>query len=528
MTCGIVDIWTLVFLLGGDPDLYLGPHTGHAGIRQPVFLSVQDLQPPVGIIYGDIGPLGRGISCAGNDLGELLRRDAHPVVRDQKDNVLILHPAGEDNGAGFAVFFQDAVKDGIFNDRLQGELGDLIFHQLVRDIRHKGDAVVIAHILQADIDGDMLFLLGDGADALFAAQGQLIKPGKILYGAAYLVCASLLGKPVDHIHGIIEKVGIDLCLQRIEFRDAQLLGGSCLILDQPAHLPCHIVIGIDQVADLIVGDRTFHGNRRTLADLLHLADDRRDPVGDGMGKDIGKNNSQDQKGNIPENILHHKIIALLDQRPGRKDGDHEPSGLADPVKAGVYFFVQNTPFDKIVGGHDGFLNRFIADPVNTGKGTVRGGNQRIPVIYDIGNASLQTQVFRQDRVDLIGGIVDRRIAGQRSSLMIKRDRPYIGHIPVFLLLDRAKIKGRAVELLDIGISLENTVPVGTPGLAHGSEDLLCGGIGKKRVIFTGKIQIDPYGSDELPVRQDVYLLFEFFGQGGRRQGGKGVVHRHME
>ena len=67
----------------------------------------------------------------------------------------------------------------------------------------------------------MLLLLADRGNALFPAKRQLVKPGKVLHSIGDLCVPALLGEPVDHIHRIIKKMGIDLCLQGIEFRNSQ-------------------------------------------------------------------------------------------------------------------------------------------------------------------------------------------------------------------------------------------------------------------------------------------------------------------
>ena len=46
----------------------------------------------------------------------------------------------------------------------------------------------------------------------FAAQSELIEPGQILYSCADLPRMSLQGLPVDHIHGVIQKMWVDLGL----------------------------------------------------------------------------------------------------------------------------------------------------------------------------------------------------------------------------------------------------------------------------------------------------------------------------
>ena len=44
---------------------------------------------------------------------------------------------------------------------------------------------------------------------------------------------------------------INLCLQRVEFCKSKFLGGFCLLRHQLIHFTCHVVVGVDQITDLI-------------------------------------------------------------------------------------------------------------------------------------------------------------------------------------------------------------------------------------------------------------------------------------
>ena len=159
----------------------------------------------------------------------------------------------------------------------------------------------------------MLFLPGNGADAVLFTQGKLVEPGEILYGDCDLVRAALEGHPVDHIHGVVEKMGIDLGLEGIKFRDTQVLRGLGLLFHELVHFPGHVVVGIDEVADLVVGGGTVHRNRRSLADGPHPRDNRRNPVGDGAGKEHGQEKGQHHDSEIDHNKLDGTITGALDE-----------------------------------------------------------------------------------------------------------------------------------------------------------------------------------------------------------------------
>ena len=95
------------------------------------------------------------------------------------------------------------MKEGIFHNGLEGELGDRVLTDFFRHIHHKGHAVVIPHVLETHIKAYMLQLLLDGVHQLLAAQGQLIEAGQGLDRLRDLLALSGLGQPVNHIQGII-------------------------------------------------------------------------------------------------------------------------------------------------------------------------------------------------------------------------------------------------------------------------------------------------------------------------------------
>ena len=107
---------------------------------------------------------------------------------------------------------------------------------------------------------------------------------------------------------------IDLCLEGIKFRDPEIFGGLCLCLHQLIHFSGHIVVGIDQITDLIMGRRAVHGSRRAVADGLHLPDHRRESSGNRVSQHVGKNKSQNQKNGVDKRNLDHQPVALMDQR----------------------------------------------------------------------------------------------------------------------------------------------------------------------------------------------------------------------
>ena len=181
---------------------------------------------------------------------------------------------------------------------------------------------------------------------------------------------------------------IDLCLQGIKLCDSQIFSGFCLIIHQLVHFSCHIVVGVDQITYLIVIYRAVHSYRRSLADLTHLSDHRRDTSCNRTGKPAGQEQGKDEKKQIEKSELHHHLITLGNQWFGGQDRYHKPAWLIDPVKAGVDFIAKDVFFDKIIGRHKGLGNILVSQPVNTGQGFIRRCHQAVSFVYNIGNAVL--------------------------------------------------------------------------------------------------------------------------------------------
>ncbi len=117
-------------------------------------------------------------------VGIFFRRDPYAVIGYQEYNIRIFHPSCHDYGSGFCAFFKNSVQDGILYHRLQSQLGDLVIQKRIGNVGNKLNTVVKTHILDLGIYRYMLDFLGDGADASFTAERELVKAGKILHGAA--------------------------------------------------------------------------------------------------------------------------------------------------------------------------------------------------------------------------------------------------------------------------------------------------------------------------------------------------------
>ena len=80
---------------------------------------------------------------------------------------------------------------------------------------------------------------------------------------------------------------------------------------------------------------------------------------------MSQDECQYKKGKIHQDILDHDHITLSDQRTGRENCDHKPSGLFDIIKSGINSGVQDRSFNKVIGGHERVFNTVIIQKINS-------------------------------------------------------------------------------------------------------------------------------------------------------------------
>ena len=203
----------------------------------------------------------------------------------------------------------------------------------------------------------------------------------------------------------------------------------------------------------------------------HLADDRRNSSGNRFGQGACQEKGQGQHCNINSQELKHQNIALRDQRLGRKDRHHKPSGLPDPVKSNINCLSKDFLLHIAVGRHIGFHDLVVIQPVYSGKGIAGSRYQVVSLIHNVGNAAVQSEIFRQNLVEIIAGVVNRYVSIIGSAVIDHGSMGNVGLVSVCFLFLCTKIKGRAEQLGCPGSS-ENSVPVGSLGLFQGKEGIL--------------------------------------------------------
>ena len=322
---------------------------------------------------------------------------------------------------------------------------------------------MIAHILQVNIDGNMFFFLGDSTDSLFTTKCQLVESGKTLHCVTDLRGTSLLGHPVDHIHGIIKKMGIDLSLQGIKLGNSQILSSLGLFFHKLVHFACHIVVSINKITNFIVRTWAVHRDRRTVTDCSHLTDNGGNSPCNGFGQGTCEQKGKRQYRNINGQKLQNQDITLIDQGLGGKYRHHKPAWLFDTVETNVNGFPQNILLHETVGGHVGLHDLVVIQPVNSGERITGSRNQVVTLIHNIRNTAVQSKIFRQDLLKIMTGIIDRHISIISSVVIDYRSMGDICLISICLLFLCTKIEG-GTKKLGNAASAENTIPVGSTDL----------------------------------------------------------------
>ena len=131
----------------------------------------------------------------------------------------------------------DAVVQGVFHQGLEGELGEGDLLQVRGDVDGVAHDILIPGLLNLEIAAHVLFLLPEGDDIPAPAEGVAEEGGQAGYHLYRLLGLLRLDEPDDGVHGVVEKVGVDLGLNQGQLRPAQpllILGGLLDLTVQPA------------------------------------------------------------------------------------------------------------------------------------------------------------------------------------------------------------------------------------------------------------------------------------------------------
>ena len=233
-----------------------GAFNGDTVVRAKV-----DAQTVIDILDADAGAVTRLILQEGRDL---LRLHADAVVRDDEQNIIPVGLYGDFNVAGIDHQIQPVI-DGIFNDGLQGDLVAVVIQAPRVHVKFIGELVFVAVLLDLEIALGVLDLLGDGDELVAAADADAEQPRQCMDHLDSIGVFAALTHPGDGIQRIVEKMRVDLRLQRLELCLAQdnflLADGGHKLLDAAYH----VAEGVREVLHL---PRAAHGLKGEVVGVL--------------------------------------------------------------------------------------------------------------------------------------------------------------------------------------------------------------------------------------------------------------------
>ena len=181
--------------------------------------------------------------------GTLVHADAVIIDDNPYHAVIEFYRQGDDSV--LLIGIGNAVKNAVFDDRLEQELHDPVVFQFLVDLRRQLDILREPQILQLNIQPDMLHFVGDGNIIAAIAQTDPVKPGQFDDNIADLFHIVSLGRPGNEIQGVVQKMGIDLSLQYLQLHGVQILAKLVLILHQGVDLFHHVVETGLKISDLV-------------------------------------------------------------------------------------------------------------------------------------------------------------------------------------------------------------------------------------------------------------------------------------
>lgn len=164
----------------------------------------------------------RGLYRVAEKLCDLLRRHSAAVVRDDQKNVVcgLLCCDFDDTAARPGL---KAVRDRIFQDRLQRQTQDRIVHQRIGNLDGIGERVMKASLHDVQIAFRDLQLLPQRDDQTALAQNAAIEVGKVVDQICGLLPVIKLDQRADIVQRIIQEMRVDLLVQQLMLKRLSIL-----------------------------------------------------------------------------------------------------------------------------------------------------------------------------------------------------------------------------------------------------------------------------------------------------------------
>ena len=138
---------------------------------------------------------------------------AHAVVAHTQEEGLFT-VFDDDPHSAVLDFALQAMDDGVFDQRLEDELGHAGFQKLlVLHFDFQREFVSEAAFLYREIILHVVQFVGEGHGLLHVGYGVAVKSGQRLRGLRDLLAACHQGIGADGLQAVVEKMGVDLVLQ---------------------------------------------------------------------------------------------------------------------------------------------------------------------------------------------------------------------------------------------------------------------------------------------------------------------------
>ena len=213
--------------------------------------------------------------------------------------------------------------EGVLHQGLQGDLGDPVGIKFRGDIYLIVQDILVADLLDLQIAAGMAQLFLDGNVVLSFIKAGPEETGQGSDQADDLVFLFRFRQPDDGVQGIVEEMGIDLGLEQLQLRPAQVFLFSGDLGDQLLELVDHFIDVLAQFPDLRAVFDMCADIQIAVGDLPGDPGNLVDRPGDGPGNHRRGNDRDDQqnkgadagdpdKGDIESAQLPHLLLHMAD------------------------------------------------------------------------------------------------------------------------------------------------------------------------------------------------------------------------
>ena len=314
---------TIAVVAHGDIDVADRHRLNHLSVCTAAGIGLCRLRPPV--LPAVRCPHGLRLRVLCNDSWSCCTLFGFPI-RDQ--------PATDtDLGIVIRIHVPDAVIDGILEDRLDDELDAEVVPDVLIDVKHHGEIILIAHLLDVHIVFRMLQLLRKRNDVLSTAQADTEEARELRHHEDRFLVVLALDHPDDGIQGVVEEVRIDLRLERIHLRLSLLL----LLDDDVLHQlidPGHRTAKGPAEMLYLLGAAHIDILRHDIA-ALHPLDGAVQPVqrqGNLTRHDLIHEDHDEEGDRHEQDHDETKAARIHAVGTGRDHGDHLPAGVGNRVQ----------------------------------------------------------------------------------------------------------------------------------------------------------------------------------------------------